>query len=725
MLSPVVDALPETPFYIASTGPSARPRRTLKHDDTFAVFDSHGDMGASAGGPDGLFDHDTRYLSRLELLISGTQPLLLGSSVSDDNVILSVDLTNADIYRDDHIVLPRDTLHIVRSSYLWHGTAHQRIAIANHGREPVSATIAFLFGSDFADIFEVRGQRRPKRGKMKEELHGTDRVSLTYHGLDGAARSADLCFDPAPSVLTASEASFEFTLAPHESRTIFLAITCRGGQSPTGSMFYKRLMAANRARRKGSAATVETSNEVFNEAMRQGMADLHMLTTRTAEGPYPYAGIPWFSTTFGRDGLITALQMLWCDPGIARGVLTRLAAFQATATDQAADAEPGKILHEMRGGEMAALKEVPFGLYYGSVDSTPLFVVLAGLYAERTGDIATLRLLWPAVERALAWIDGPADKDRDGFIEYGGRKPHSLSSGLQHQGWKDSFDAVFHADGRLAEGPIALAEVQGYVYAAKRGAARCARVLGDDRLANKLDKAATKLAERFEERFWSEELGLYVLGLDGQKAQMRVRSSNAGHLLWTGIARADRARKVADAMISPAFFSGWGVRTVALGEARYNPMSYHNGSIWPHDNSLIALGCARYGLTSHADRIFEANFAAASYMELRRLPELFCGFRRRRAAAPTLYPVACSPQAWASGALFLMLQGSLGIELDANANEICFRKPSLPPFLDQVILRRLGFENANVDVVLHRNAGPASVRVLRNSGKVRIAVALD
>jgi glycogen debranching enzyme len=725
MLSPVADALAEAPFYIAATGPSARPRRTLKHDDTFAVFDSHGDMGASAGGPDGLFDHDTRFLSRLELLISGTQPLLLGSSVSDDNVVLSVDLTNADIYRDDHIVLPRDTIHIVRSSYLWHGTAHQRIAVANHGREPISATITFLFGSDFADIFEVRGQRRPKRGKMQEELRGNERVALIYHGLDGATRTTELCFDPAPAVLTMSEATFALNLAARESRTIFLTIACRGAQSPKGDVFYKRLMAANRARRRGSAATVETSNEVFNEAMRQGMADLHMLTTRTAEGPYPYAGIPWFSTTFGRDGLITALQMLWSDPSIARGVLMRLAAFQATETDQAADAEPGKILHEMRGGEMAALREVPFGLYYGSVDSTPLFVLLAGLYTERTGDVATLRLLWPSIERALAWIDGPADEDGDGFIEYGGRKAHNLSSGLQHQGWKDSFDAIFHADGRLAEGPIALAEVQGYVYAAKRGAARCARLIGEDRLAAELDNAATKLAEGFEEKFWCEELGLYVLGLDGKKAQMRVRSSNAGQLLWTGIAREDRARKVADAMISPAFFSGWGVRTIAMGEARYNPMSYHNGSVWPHDNSLIALGCARYGLTSHADRIFEANFAAASYMDLRRLPELFCGFRRRRAAAPTLYPVACSPQAWASGALFLMLQASLGIEFDSTSNEIRFRKPSLPPFLDQVIIRQLGFENAHADVVLRRSGEHASVRVLRNSGKVRIAVALD
>ncbi len=720
-----LNTLDEAPFYIPAMGPSARPRRILKHDDTFAVLDSHGDMGASAGGPDGLFDHDTRFLSRLELLVGETQPLLLGSSLRDDNVTLSVDLTNADIFRDGRIVLPRDTLHIVRGTLLWGGVAYQRLAVANHGLESVSFSISFLFGNDFADIFEVRGQRRPRRGHAHEELRDDDRVALIYHGLDGVMRCSELCFDPPPTNRTTSMANYELSLAAGATLSLFLTVQCRGATEPRPGTFFKSLMAADRARRSTSAATVVTSNEVLNEALRRAMADLHMLTTNTPQGPYPYAGIPWFSTSFGRDGLVTALQMLWCDPSLAKGVLTRLAAFQATAMDPAADAEQGKILHEMRGGEMAALREVPFGLYYGSVDSTPLFVMLAGLYVERTGDETTLRQLWPAIMRALAWMDGPGDADGDGFLEYGGRSRHSLETGLQHQGWKDSFDAVFHADGRLAQGPIALAEVQGYAYAAKRYAARCARRLGDLTLADRLDRSATVLAERFEERFWSDELALYVLGLDGEKAQLKVRSSNAGQLLFTGIARSDRAKKVADAMVSPAFFSGWGVRTVAKGEARYNPMAYHNGSIWPHDNSLIALGCAAYGFKTHCDRIFEANFAAASYMDLRRLPELFCGFRRGRGAGPTLYPVACSPQAWASGALFLMLQASLGIEFDPASKEIRFRKPSLPAFLDDITLKRIGFEDDTVDVVLHKVESDVSVRILRNSGQAKVTIVLD
>ncbi|MBV9751325.1 MAG: amylo-alpha-1,6-glucosidase [Hyphomicrobiales bacterium] len=721
---PATDALAEAPFYIPSTSPSARPRRTLKHADTFAVFDSHGDMGASAGGPDGLFNHDTRFLSRLELLIGGTQPLLLGSSIRDDNVTLSVDLTNADIFEGGHIVLQRDTIHVVRTVYLWRGVAYQRIAVSNHGDDRVSFNLTLLFGNDFADIFEVRGQLRPKRGHAHDELRGEAGVSLIYRGLDGATRRSELTFEPAPTRRSTSTATYELSLEAGESCSLFFTVECHGAQSPNREGFFRGLRKANRERRRGAATTIETSNEVLNEALRRSMADLHMLTTRTVEGPYPYAGTPWFSTTFGRDGIITALQMLWFDPSVAKGVLLRLADYQATTTDDSSDAQPGKILHEMRGGEMAALKEVPFGLYYGSVDSTPLFVILAGLYTDRTGDLATLRQLWPAIKRALHWMHTAGDPDGDGFLEYGKKGIHSLKTGLQHQGWKDSFDAVFHADGRLAQGPIALAEVQGYAYAAKRAAASCAHRLGENDLAQELERSAERLADRFDACFWSDDLELYVLGLDGDKTPLQVRASNAGQLLWTGIARPERARKVGEAMVSPAFFSGWGVRTVAKGEARYNPMSYHNGSIWPHDNSLIAWGLARYGLMGQAQRVFEANFAAASYMDLRRLPELFCGFRRRRGAGPTLYPVACTPQAWASGALFLMIQASLGLEFDPAAKEIRFRNPTLPAFVDQIVLRRAGFVGAEVDVALRRIAGHVSLRVLRNSGQAKVTMIL-
>jgi glycogen debranching enzyme len=374
----------------------------------------------------------------------------------------------------------------------------------------------------------------------------------------------------------------------------------------------------------------------------------------------------------------------------------------------------------MRGGEMAALREVPFAQYYGSVDSTPLFVLLAGLYVERTSDEETLAELWPAIEAALQWIDGPGDPDQDGFVEY----QRATEQGLANQGWKDSFDAIFHADGTLAEGYIALAEVQGYVFAGKRLAARCARRLGMTSISARLESEALLLAERFEEAFWCEELGTYALALDGKKQPCRVRTSNAGQLLFTGIVQKDRARLVAADLMSQKFFSGWGIRTVALGEARYNPMSYHDGSIWPHDNALIALGFARYGLKHSVAHLFKGLFDAASYMDLRRLPELFCGFRRERRRGPVLYPVACAPQAWASATPFTLLEAALGLEFDAARGEIRLRNPRLPEFLSEVVLRDLQLGASSVDLRVRRHGEDVSLEVLRTRGQIQVSIVL-
>ena len=644
----ITEHLTETPFYIPGTGSSTRPRRTLKHGDSFAVLDSYGDIGVTAGGPDGIFHLDTRHLSRLEMSLNGAQPLLLGSNVRDDNSMLTVDLTNPDIYLDDTLLLPKDTLHIVRTLFLWRGAVHQRVQFQSFADCTIQITVGFEYSSDFADLFEVRGLDRAHRGTTKCEVADPSRVSLTYLGLDDKKRHTALQFTPDPSHLTPFHADYAFCLAAGETCAISVTVDCNDSDQRQTLPFSKVLRAAFQEHRTTSRGitTVTSSNTIFNEVLCRSTADLAMLTTQTDQGRYPYAGIPWYSTTFGRDGIITALQTLWCDPRIAKGVLRRLAAFQATTFDSRADAEPGKIVHEMRAGEMAALHEVPFGLYYGSVDATPLFVLLAGQYTEHTGDIETLRELWPNIEAALQWIDGLGDADHDGFIEY----QRADENGLVNQGWKDSHDAIFHADGSLAPGPIALCEVQGYVYAAKRLIALGAHRLGKHAQGDALNTQATELAARFEAAFWCEDIGTYALALDGHKRPCRVRTSNAGQLLFSGIAAPERAEAVMRDMMQPSFFSGWGIRTIAREEHRFNPMSYHNGSVWPHDNALIAAGFARYGFKDAINRVFKGMFDAASYMDLRRLPELFCGFQRGRERGPTLYPVACSPQAWAAGA---------------------------------------------------------------------------
>src|SRR5215813_3299583 len=712
-------AIQEAPFYIPATGPAARPRRTLKHGDSFLVVDAHGDIGASAGGPDGLFHADTRFLSRFQILVNGMQLLLLGSNLRDDNAVLKVDLTNPDIFFDKRLILEKDTLHIDRTIFLWRGTAFQRLALRNYGARAVNLAVSLSYDSDFADLFEVRGTRRARRGVAVREVTAPDEVTFTYTGLDRVVRTTVIHFDPAPVRIAETSASYHLSLTPGETTVLYVATQCNPyGERPAhflGSLHQARRDLRNAARDR---AAVQTSNALFNEVLCRSIADLAMLITDTEQGPYPYAGIPWYSTTFGRDALITAMEMLWVDPRIARGVLRRLAALQATTRDPQSDAEPGKILHEMRAGEMAALGEVPFRLYYGSVDSTPLFVLLAGLYLQQTGDVATIKALWPSIEAALAWIDNYGDPDRDGFVEYA----RQTEQGLANQGWKDSVDSVFHADGRLAEGPIALAEVQAYVFHAKQLAAHCARRLGHADRALALEAEARALQEKFERAFWCPEIEMYAIALDGRKEQCRVRTSNAGQVLFSGIARPERARLVTRALMGPDFFSGWGIRTVSRREPRYNPMSYHDGSIWPHDNALIALGFARYGAKPAIDRLFKGMFDTASYMDFRRLPELFCGFQRSPGRGPTLYPVACSPQAWSAAAPFCLLQAALGLELDPAMRQIRLRNPRLPSFMDDVILRNLKVDGASADIAVQGRGSNVSLRVLHKQGDVEVSI---
>ncbi|HLY45558.1 MAG TPA: amylo-alpha-1,6-glucosidase [Stellaceae bacterium] len=727
----------DSQFRIEATGAFHEPRtRILKHGDTFAVLSSFGDMVGDAGCPDGLYHQDTRFLSQLELRLNGACPLLLSSNQAEDNSLLPVDLANADTVAADGSALQRELIYVNRRQFVWRSAFYELLLVRNFDMRRHVVTIDLRFAADFADIFEVRGQKRARRGEGAAELVSPDTVALRYRGLDGKERISELRFAPAPARLDTTSATFTLDLGPGKGCRLALRICCdpadpdpgghdRAEHDPGGRedwtvrQFYRSLRAAQQGLRaaSGRAASIEGSNAVFNELARRSVADLYMLTTDTEYGPYPFAGIPWYSTFFGRDGIITALMALWVDPAIARGVLGFLAATQATETDHDSDAEPGKILHEMRKGEMARLGEVPFARYYGSVDATPLFVMLMGEYFARTGDLDTVRRLWPNVTAALHWIDTEGDPDRDGFVEYHRQR----ATGLINQGWKDSAVAIFHADGELAQGPIALCEVQGYVFAAKRHAATLALALGEAATAARLETEAEILRRNFEGAFWCEELSTYALALDGAKRPCRVIASNAGHALLTGIAAPNRAERVAATLMRAGSFSGWGIRTVALTAARYNPISYHNGSVWPHDNALVALGLARYGLKEPALRVFTGLFDAASYWEPRRLPELFCGFARHH-TAPTMYPVACAPQAWASAAIFALVQASLGLHFDHRAGEIRFDRPLLPDFLERLHVRGLRLGAAEADVLFHRFGSEVAATVTRRRGAVRIVV---
>jgi glycogen debranching enzyme len=696
--------------------------RVLKHGDTFAVFDHLGQIKPGGLGEEGLYHEGTRYLSRLILELDGRPPFFLGSTVRDDNDGLSVALTNPDRVRDGRVELPLGTLNIAVRTLLWQGACHFRLRARNHGPEPVEASICLRFRADFADIFEVRGMRREARGcDLVPEL-APGRVILGYLGLDEQRRRTLLRFTPAPHELTAALARFELTLRPQQEITVDIAVACSRADEccePPGFEEAAGAAGATLERQRAGSCRIGASESRFDAWLRRSEADLHMLTTELPTGPYPYAGVPWFNTPFGRDGIITALECLALRPELARGVLNYLGSTQATEIIAAQDAEPGKVLHETRNGEMAALGEMPFGRYYGSVDATPLFVLLAGAYYERTADRSFAESIWPNVEAALAWIDNFGDRDGDGFVEY----ERQAANGLIHQGWKDSDDAVSHADGTLARGPIALCEVQSYVYAARRAGAVLAEALGKPDRAASLDSQAERLRERFEEVFWCDDLGTYALALDGEKRPCRIRASNAGQCLFGGIASPDRAARVVRGLAGSELFCGWGVRTLAATEVRFNPMGYHNGAVWPHDNALIGYGAARYGLKDFAVAVMAGLFAAATYFDLNRMPELFCGFDREPGEGPVPYPVACAPQAWAAGSVLLLLEGCLGLSVRGVERQIWFHQPRLPSFVPELRITNLEVAGAGVDLLLVRHGDDVGVNVLRRHGDVSVVVA--
>jgi glycogen debranching enzyme len=529
-------------------------------------------------------------------------------------------------------------------------------------------------------------------------------------------RTTRLTFGPAPEVIAANRAVWRITVPPGRSTRIDVTVAASADDAAARVPRTGRRADGDRLTRQ--ATRLETDNGAFNTLLTRSLVDLDMLVTRTPAGPVPYAGVPWYVAPFGRDSIVTALQLLPYHAGVAASTLRFLAHWQGRALDPFRDEEPGKILHEHRQGEMANCREIPFIPYYGTIDATPLFVVLLAEYVRWTGDVALARALWPAARAALEWMRAHGDRDGDGYLEYATRS----RLGLGNQGWKDSEDAVSHADGRLATAPIALVEVQGYAYAALEAGADVAIALGETDTATAWRRDAAALRARFNRDFWLEHESYYALALDRDKRACEVISSNPGHALWSGIVDDARAPVVGKRMLDDDMFSGWGIRTLSGRERRYNPMSYHNGSVWPHDNALAAAGFRRYRLAGGVITVATALFEASRHFEQARIPELFCGFARQADYGPIAYPVACAPQAWAAGTVFQLVTALLGMEADALGRRITFDSPVLPPWLRFVEMHGLRVGSAVVDVAVSRGRDGASVELIARRGDVEILV---
>lgn len=672
-------------------------RYVLKDGDSFLVANSVGNIVAPA---EGFFVHDTRIVSRYEMLLGEQEPALLSSAVTQDNVLFVAHLTNRALSAIDEMGAPEGLIHITRSRFLCRQRMFERITCMNYGNRPARLPLRFRLDADFVDMFEVRGSRRPARGRLLGPESSEWGYAFRYEGLDGVERTSSVLFSRPPAQPEPGCMEFVLTLAPGASEELYTEIGADQEATPARQRYRDEASEARRhmRRRQRRGARVSSSGPLFDQWMRRSRSDLALLTSELETGPYPYAGIPWFSTPFGRDAVITAMQTLWLDPELAKGVLRFLARHQAKEESPFLDAAPGKIMHETRKGEMSAMKELPFGLYYGGVDTTPLFIALAGAYLRRTGDLQTIQELWPALLAAVQWIERVCDADARGLLVYS----RASDRGLANQGWKDSGDSVFHADGRLAEGPIALVEVQGYAYAALRTMAELGE-RWDSRASAHWARRAQELRLTVERHFWMDDAAYYGLALDGDGALCAVRTSNAGHLLQFGLPPPERASAVADQLMSPAFFTGWGIRTVARGEARFNPISYHNGSVWPHDSAICASGLAMAGVRGAATRLLRGAFEAAVHFDMR-MPELFCGFARTQGAPPVAYPVACLPQAWAAGSAFMLLQACLGVEVDSAGKTIHVHRAELPFGIQDVTINDLAVGDQRVDLVF-RSAG--------------------
>jgi glycogen debranching enzyme len=741
-------APPSASFRSVTAARDIRDATLVKERDLFLLADLEGNVPLGGLDGHGLYYRDTRHLSAFALAIEGLRPTILLSS-GKWHFLAAYVLANPSLVTRDGVPVPEQSLQIRRYRIARPTRVSESLTFQNFNPFPVEREVSISGDADFADIFDVRGLTTPERPRVVTATREGASLGFSHDARDGVVRSTRVRFEPPPASLDARTARYRLALAGRGSERVTIEIDV--GERPTGSAGAVKersspgssvkdltppaplsldgrggaegprsapslLLPVRHPAREAREARIRSSNALFDAVLRQARADLRALIAGEPDAPFVAAGIPWYAALFGRDSLVTSLQDLWLSPALARSTLGLLARAQGRVEAPERDEEPGKILHELRRGELARAASVPFGPYYGTVDATPLWIVLLAEYHRVTADLALVSALRPNLEAALGWIDRYGDRDGDGFVEYGCR----AQTGLVNQGWKDSWDGVVHADGTFPAAPIALVEAQAYAFAAKRGAARLFDALGEPTRARTLEAEAERLRVAFEAAFWMPSERYYCLALDGRKRQVAAIASNAGHALWAGIASDERAALVAERLLSEELYSGFGVRTLSSRELRYNPAGYHLGTVWPHDNAILALGLARYGCAAQAAELATGLFDATVHFPSFRTPELFCGFARSAFSVPVRYPVACCPQAWAAGAWSMLLQAILGATPDALAKELLVVRPQLPSWLSWVEIEGLAVGDAEVDLRCERVGERTVVDVMAMRGDVRV-----
>jgi glycogen debranching enzyme len=714
---------PENAQYAVATGAQdIRDTIVIKEQDLFLLTDLTGNAPRDNANGLGLYYQDTRFLSAYELVLEGIPPTYL-LSTGEMRFAEVQELTNPDLQLPDGTMVAKESLTFHRERVITPTAVDEALTITNFNVTTIPLELVIFFDADFLDMFQIRGfVPLRERGTLFPPQWSGNVLTLRYDGIDHVTRETRIELNPPPSSTSGGRAVYDLTLLPRSTASLRLRVDVivagqSGTSSPTGSSMVTLVEEgiAGYQRWLATQPRITSDNAVWNDLFDRAQLDLHLLRSGQPGEEYPAAGLPWFATLFGRDSLTVGIENIW-DPAQTVSILRRLARLQGKKVDPWRDEQPGKIPHELRRGELADCNVVPFNPYYGTVDATSLFVVLLAEYFRTTADVALLRELEPNLRAALEWMELYGDLDGDGFLEY-----QKLSgSGLSNQGWKDSWDAIMYRDGDLVRPPIALVEVQGYAYAARRGASEIYAALGDRSESSRHAFIAEWLREEFNRRFWLESEGTYCLALDGDKRPADVVASNAGQLLWTGIVPPERASSVAERLMRPDMFTGWGIRTLSTREIRYNPMGYHVGSVWPHDNALIGLGFKRYGEEARLGQLVTGFYESSRQFPDLRVPELFCGYDRAQYRVPVRYPVACSPQAWAAAAAHLFLRSMLGLVPDAPRDELFIVRPELPEWLRSVTIERLRIGTSLVDLRYQRQADHTLTEILRISGSLRV-----